>query len=308
MRILVVGAGATGGFYGGRLFQAGRDVSFLVRPARAGQLRAHGLRIASPYGDATLHPPLLTAATLAQPFDLVLLCVKSYAIEQALADMVPAVGPNTLIMPVLNGMQHVALLAERFGAAAVLGGVSHVATTLDDQGGIVQFEGPQRLTYGALAPGLPGAPSLQDLHATMSGANFDAVLSPQIEQDLWDKWIRLATLGGITCLLGGTIGDIEATPGGASLARQLLHECVAAATACGHPPSAAYVADTEAFVTTPGSPLVSSMYRDLQKGHAVESEAILGDLARRAQANGVTTPLLAAANARLCIYSRALSR
>jgi 2-dehydropantoate 2-reductase len=223
MRLLVVGAGATGGYYGGRLFQAGRDVSFLVRPARAALLREHGLQLVSPHGDAVLHPPLLTAGAIDTPFDVVLVAVKAYALTQAIEDAAPAVGGDTLIVPLLNGMRHIDQLAERFGPRAVLGGVSHIATTVDDAGRIVQFNPMQRLAYGARrGAGAIEAVRLDALHALMSGAGFDARLSAEIDRDMWEKWVFLATLGGITCLMRGTIGEIEAVPGGAMLARQLL--------------------------------------------------------------------------------------
>jgi len=106
MRILVVGAGATGGYFGGRLAQAGRDVTFLVRPGRAERLRTDGLRIVSPHGDATLTPRLVTAGHIASAYDVVLLSVKAYALDHALDDLGPAVGPNSMVLPILNGMRH----------------------------------------------------------------------------------------------------------------------------------------------------------------------------------------------------------
>jgi 2-dehydropantoate 2-reductase len=308
MRLLVVGAGATGGYYGGRLFQAGRDGSCLVRPARAALLREHGLQLVSPHGDAVLHPPLLTAGAIDTPFDVVLVAVKAYALTQAIEDVAPAVGGDTLIVPLLNGMRHIDQLAERFGPRAVLGGVSHIATTVDDAGRIVQFNPMQRLAYGARrGAGAIEAVRLDALHALMSGAGFDARLSAEIDRDMWEKWVFLATLGGITCLMRGTIGEIEAVPGGAMLARQLLGECVAVATASGQAPTAEFVAQTEAAVTAAGSTLASSMYRDLLRGLNVEVDQILGDMLVRAHAASVATPLLATAFAHLRVYQRRLT-
>jgi 2-dehydropantoate 2-reductase len=307
MRILVVGAGGTGGYYGGRLFEAGRDVTFLVRPARAALLREKGLQIVSPHGDATLFPPLVTADALTQKFDVVLLSVKAYALDQAMADMAPAIGPETKVIPVLNGMRHIDQLTSRFGARVVLGGVSHIATTVDDSGRIVQMMPMQKLAYGALrSGGESDAAVLTALHALMSGAGFDARLSADIEQDMWEKWVFLATLGGITCLMRGTIGDIEAAPGGAALARQLLHECAAVAAACSHELRAEFVAEIDAIVTAAGSTAASSMYRDMQRGLNVEADQILGDMLDRARrhSSALVTPILAAAYAHLRVYSR----
>jgi 2-dehydropantoate 2-reductase len=154
MRILVVGAGGTGGYFGARLAQAGRDVTFLVRPARAERLRADGLRVVSPLGDFSVAPKLLTADQIAAPFDAVLLTVKAYGLDAALDDMAPAVGGSTVIVPTLNGMSHIDRMTARFGAGPVLGGVCLVATMLDEAGRIVQLTGLQELSYGEL-DGMP---------------------------------------------------------------------------------------------------------------------------------------------------------
>ena len=148
MRILIVGAGAVGGYFGGRLAEAGRDVTFLVRPSRAKQLRQDGLRIISPHGDAVLTPKLVSAGEIDAPYDLVFLAVKAYALEAAMNDLAPAVGPETMILPVLNGMRHLDLLMQRFRKDAVIGGVCLVATEMDRDGRIVQIADFQQLTYG----------------------------------------------------------------------------------------------------------------------------------------------------------------
>jgi 2-dehydropantoate 2-reductase len=148
MRMLIVGAGSTGGYFGGRLLQAGQDVTFLVREQRAANLREHGLRIVSPLGDATLAPTLVTASSLAGPYDLVLVTVKSFGLAHAIDDMAPAVGAATMILPVLNGMAHMPALSARFGEQALLGGVCKIAGTLDGEGRVVQLTPMHELTYG----------------------------------------------------------------------------------------------------------------------------------------------------------------
>src|SRR5688572_19463643 len=132
MRFLVVGAGATGGYFGGRLLEVGRDVTFLVRPARAERLAAAGLVITSPAGDvAVLPPPTVLAANLRTPFDVVILACKAYDLEGAIASFAPAVGPNTAVVPLLNGMRHLDALDARFGADRVLGGSCFISAKLD---------------------------------------------------------------------------------------------------------------------------------------------------------------------------------
>lgn len=219
MRTLVAGAGATGGYFGARLAQAGRDVTFLVRPGRAAQLRRDGLRVVSPHGDLALAPQLLVAGDIAGPFGLVMLAVKAYALEQALTDLAPIIGARTMIVPLLNGMRHIDLLVERFGEAPVLGGVCVVAATVDAEGRIVQLAEMQELAYGERSGA--ASPRIGALDEAMQGAGFKARRSDTIMQDMWEKWVMLATAGGVTCLLRGNVGEIEAVPGGADLGAAL---------------------------------------------------------------------------------------
>lgn len=305
MRLLVVGAGSTGGYIGGRLAQAGRDVTFLVRPARAGQLRARGLQIVSPHGDFTLAPQLVTAGSIGPAFDAVLLTVKSFQLEAALADMAPAVGPHTMILPVLNGMRHMETLAQRFGAEQLLGGTLRVSTTLDAEGRIVHLLGVQELAYGELDGTTTSR--IQSLDGFLRGAGFDARLSTVIRREMWEKWVLLAALGGITCLMRGPVGEVEAA-GGAEFALRFLDEIVSVVSAAGEPPAEAFLAGARQILTTRNSPLTSSMYRDLQGGRPVEADQIIGDLQRRARAAGIATPLVDAARVHLAVYENARAR
>ncbi|WP_428489582.1 ketopantoate reductase family protein [Rhodopila sp.] len=300
MRILVAGAGATGGYFGARLAQAGRDVTFLVRPRRADQLRRDGLQVVSPHGNLTLAPRLLVAGETTQPFDLVILAVKAYALDQALNDLDPFIGPDSMVVPLLNGMRHVDLLIERHGEAPALGGVCIVATTLDAQGRIVQLTDMQELTYGE-RNGVCSA-RLRALDAVMQGAGFKARLSATILQEMWEKWVMLATAGGITCLLRGNVGEIEAVPGGARLALRFLAEASSVAAASGHAPSEAFTTRARGMLTTKGSSFAPSMYRDMQGNAPVEVDQILGDLLDRAGKLDLATPLLEAAVAHLQVY------
>jgi len=305
MRILVVGAGSTGGYFGGRLAQAGRDVTFLVRNKHAQHLQQNGLQIISPFGDVTLRPKLVTAGNLAEPFDAVLLTVKAFSLDAALDDLGPAVGPETIILPVLNGMKHVDTIIARFGENALVGCVCMVATMIDDDGRIVQLTKLQEMAYGEMS-GNP-SPRTDRLDEAMRGAGFDARLSRTIEREMWEKWILLATLGGITCLMRGNVGEIEAAPGGVDFSLRFLDEVTAVVNAVGRKPSEAFLTDTKAQLTAKGSTLTSSMYRDLQKGNSVEADQIIGDLVVRAHRAQVTTPLLAAAFTHLSMYQKRIA-
>ncbi|WP_435609426.1 2-dehydropantoate 2-reductase [Pseudomonas knackmussii] len=305
MRILVVGAGSTGGFFGARLAQAGRDVTFLVRPAREQVLRENGLRVLSSHGDFSLAPRLVTADSLDGPYDLVLLTVKAYALEAALDDLAPAIGPDSMILPVLNGMHHVDAVTRRFGAGVLLGGVCKIASTLDAQGRIVQYGTLNELAYGEM----DGSQSerIQRVDECLRGAGFDARLSASIHREMWEKWILLASLGGITCLMRGSVGEVVAVPQGGAFALRLIDEVVAVVRKVGEPPSDTFLAEAKRLLTLRGSPQTSSMYRDLSGGHPVEAEQIIGDLLQRGQQAGLDTPLLQAVYVHLSVYQQGLN-
>jgi 2-dehydropantoate 2-reductase len=304
MRILVVGAGAVGGYFGGRLAEAGRDVTFLVRSRTAESIRHAGLRIVSPHGDATLHPKLILANEIATPYDLILLSVKAYGLDSAMNDFAPAVGPATMILPVLNGMRHIDLLAAKFGEETILGGVCLVSTEVDPEGRIVQLSETQKLIYGERKGGT--SDRIKALDQAMQGAGFDARISDNIVQGMWEKWVQLASLGAVTCLLRANIGEVEAAPGGTTTALKILAECSAIATSCGNSPREPFLAQARTMLTARGSTLTSSMYRDMSKGSPVEADQILGNLIERGRKFGVSAPLLEAAFVSLSIYQAGL--
>ena len=307
MRILVVGAGAVGGYFGGRLIQAGRDVTFLVLPKQVEQIRAQGLRIlSSSHGDFTVRPKVTTAAQIASPYDVIFLSVKSYSLAAAIDDFAPAVGPQTVIAPVLNGMHHMDVLAQRFGEHAVLGGVCYVATEIDSQGRIIQLADFQSLTYGELDG--KKTSRIEAVHQVFSGAGFETAISGDILWDMWQKWVWLASVGAVTCLLRGNIGEIVAVPGGAELCLSVLRECAAIAGACGYPMSETFLAEKSPQLTAPGSTLTSSMYRDLTEQAPVEADTILGDLIERGRKHGVSAPIVQAAFVSLTIYQQGRAR
>jgi 2-dehydropantoate 2-reductase len=279
MRFLVVGAGATGGYFGGRLLEAGRDVTFLVRPARAERLAATGLTIASPAGNVTLRsPPTVLAAKLRTPFDVVILACKAYDIDGAIESFAPAVGPDTTVVPLLNGMRHLDALDARFGAERVLGGSCFISAQLDEGGQIAHLSDMHRLTFGERAGGV--SPRVAGIAEAMAGAKFLAVASDQVVRVMWEKWVFLASLAGITCLTRAAVGDVVAA-GGADLVTALLDECRAIATAAGHPPRPDALKAALGQLTDPGSRVTASMLGDVEGRGRTEADHVLGDLLRR---------------------------
>jgi 2-dehydropantoate 2-reductase len=309
MRTLVVGAGATGGFFGGRLAQAGRDVTFLVRAARAERLRRNGLEIVSPLGDARIEPKLITAEELrakAQTFDLVLLATKAYSLEAAIDDFAAGVGAETAIFPVLNGMRQLDVLDARFGAARVLGGTCLINSDLDAEGRVLQLSKVGDITMGERSR--ERTPRIEQIFAQFSGTLFDPIVSADILAAMWLKWTVLSSLNIVCILAQGAIGDIVAAPQGIAFVDAALAECVAVATANGYPPPMAPVEAYRGRMTEAGSDLTSSMYRDFNKGAPVEADQILGDLLARGEARGVKAPMLRAAYVQMKVYEQRRAR
>jgi len=280
MRILVVGAGAVGGYFGGRLLQAGRDVTFLVRPRRAAELAKHGLTIRSPVGDfRRASPPIVLQEDLAEPFDLVVLSCKAFDLEGAMASFAKAVGPATAILPLLNGMRHIDRLVERFGAERVLGGQCAISATLGADGAVVHLNDWHALSFGELDGSR--SPRIKTIASALLNAGFAARLSDEIQQEMWEKWVFIATAAGITCLMRAAVGDYVAA-GAADLALGLLNDCASIAAAQGFPLREPALERARAAMITEGSPLKASMLRDIEGGKPVEGDQILGDLLRRA--------------------------
>src|SRR6516162_8452345 len=267
MRILVVGAGAIGGYFGGRLLQAGRDITFLVRPRRASELSSAGLVIKSPNGDVTLkNPPTVQADAIKDKFDVVLLSCKAYDLEDAVKSFAPAVGPQTSIIPLLNGMLHLDVLDKRFGRERVLGGLRAIG----------------------------------EVFSAIEGASA----SGHVMQDMWEKWVFLASIAAATCLMRAPVGMILAAPGGKDFMLGILDECKAVATAEGFPPRAPALQRAQTMLTTEGSPLTASMFRDIKANMPVEADHVVGDLIARGDAAKVPVPRLRTAYTHLKAYEK----
>jgi 2-dehydropantoate 2-reductase len=301
MRVLVVGAGAIGGYFGGRLLQAGRDVTFLVRPKRAAELARDGLVIKSPNGDVTLqNPPTVTADRLDEKFDIVLLSCKAFDLEDAMRSFAPAVGPKTAIIPLLNGMLHLDILDRKFGKERLLGGLCAIAATLNEKREIVQLTPMQSLSFGERDGKLSDRVSA--IEEVMASGKFGATVSRQIIRDMWEKWVFLASLAASTCLMRAAVGHILAAPGGKDFILGVLDECSAVATAEGHPPGGPFFERARDMLTAEGSPLTASMFRDVKAGAPVEADHIIGDLIARGDAAKVPVAKLRIAYTHLKAY------
>jgi 2-dehydropantoate 2-reductase len=295
MRILVVGAGAIGGFFGGRLLAAKRDVTFLVRERRAAQLAKTGLVIKSKLGDVNLlAPPTVSAEALKEPYDVVVLSCKAFDLEGAMTSFAPAVGADTAILPLLNGLAHIDALSTRFSKKNVLGGQAALALTLDAEGRVLHLNDMLGISFGEL-DGTKSA-RVAALAAEFSAAGIQAGQSAMILQEMWEKWAFIASAGGITSLMRGTVGDIVAG-GGAPFATALYDEIGLVAAANGHALRTPAVERAKAMLTMAGSSFNSSMARDVESGLRTEADHVIGDLLKRAK--GGDYPMLKIALAHL---------
>jgi len=302
MRVLVVGAGAIGGYFGGRMLEAGRDVTFLVRPKRASELASAGLVIKSPNGDVTLKkPPTMQADKLSETFDVVLLSCKAFDLDVAIKSFAPAVGDKTVIIPLLNGMLHLDTLDKRFGASHVLGGLCAIAATLNEAREVVQLQPMQSLNFGERAGGMSDrVRAIADTFSVVDGA----AASDHIMQDMWEKWVFLASLAASTCLMRTSVGNILAAPGGKDFLLGILDECSAIAADAGHMPGGPFFQRTRGLLTTEGSPMTASMFRDIKAGLPVEADHVIGDLIVRADAAKIPVPKLRTAYTHLKAYEK----
>ena len=306
MRYLVVGAGALGGYFGGRLLEAGHDVTFLLRPARARALQATGLVVKSRFGDLSLPaPPFVLADGIASTFDVIIVGCKAYDLAETMASCAPAVGPDTAILPLLNGMRHLDELSARFGKERVLGGLCLISATLDAAGAVQHLNDLHGLVYGEL-DGTASA-RVDAIQRDFATARFDGRASTEILLEMWEKWVFIASAAGITCLMRATVGDIVAA-GGAGLATTLLDECRAIAAANGFAPRPPSLERARAMMTTAGSPISASMLKDIERGAAVEADHVLGDLIGRARSPVPPLSMLRIAYAHLKAYEAKRAR
>jgi 2-dehydropantoate 2-reductase len=303
MRVLVVGAGAIGGYFGGRLLQAGRDVTFLVRPRRSAELADAGLVIKSPNGDVTLkNPPTVQADKLNEKFDVVLLSCKAFDLDDAIKSFAPAVGPQTAIIPLLNGMLHLDVLDQKFGRERVLGGLCAIAVTLNDRREVVQLQPMQSLNFGERDGEL--SDRVCAIAEIFASGKFGSVASEHILQEMWEKWVFLATLAASTCLMRTSVGNILASPGGKDFILGALDECSAVASAEGYAPRPPFLERTRGMLTAEGSQMTASMFRDIKMGAPVEADHVIGDLIARGDAAKAPVPRLRTAYTHLKAYEK----
>jgi 2-dehydropantoate 2-reductase len=307
VKILILGAGAVGGYWGARLHQAGSDVTFLLREKRAETVARNGLVVKSPKtGDVVLPVKVVTKATDGGPYDVIVLACKGYDLGSALDAIAPAVADTTTIVPILNGHMHFAILDARFGKEKVAGGLARIGGMLGP-GGEILHSGASGVSFGE-RDGKPPRLALVELDAACKKAGIVGGLNPGINQDLWDKWIMLGAIASMCGAMRGTVGDIMESEDGAAIMGEILEECRKVAVAEGCPPSDKVVGAIRASLTQKGGKSVASILGDIEKGGAIEARSIVGDMLARARKHGIAAPNLRFAYAHLQTYEARRAR
>jgi 2-dehydropantoate 2-reductase len=302
MRVLVLGAGGVGGYFGGRLAQAGTDVTFLVRPARRAQIVSDGLRITSPLGDLTMPVKTVIAEALTPDYDVVILTCKAYDLASSIEAIAPAMHGPCAVLPLLNGMAHLERLDARFGSGAVLGGSCGIDVTLLPDGVIRHSGTLQRIVFGERDR--HRSPRTLAIAGALAGTIVEWEHADDVVLRMWEKLLMLSVLAAVTCLFRGNVHEIMSAPGGRDAALGALRATVAIATAEGHPPSPAAVAQAEQRLTDPSGQWSASMMRDMESGRPVEADHVIGWMLERGRRHGIADPVLSLAYTHLKTYER----
>jgi 2-dehydropantoate 2-reductase len=306
MKLLVLGAGAIGGYFGGRLAEAGAEVAFLVRPGRRAQLQRDGLRIRSPLGDVQRPVDTVLTEDVQPRYDLILLTCKAYDLDSAMDAIAPAMHDGCAIVPMLNGIAHLDRLDARFGKARVMGGTCQINTRLGADGVIQHGDPLQRLIFGER----DGAttPRAQALADALAKTSITWTLSGHIEQDLWEKMVFLSALAATTCLFRGNVGEVNSSPDGTAAMMRALAANVEVATREGHAPRPASIEFARSRLVDTEGMWSASMLRDLEAGGPVEADHIVGWMLERARAHGVDDTILSLAYTHLKTYETRKAR
>ena len=289
MRILCLGAGAIGGYFGGRLIEAGADVTFVVREQRRKYLAEHGLRLESPFGDFATPVKAITKTEISSTFDVILLTCKAYDLPSAMETIAAAVGSDTAILPLLNGVAHIDILNAKYGRACVLGGVAKIAVTLTPEGIIKHLNDWRYITFGEQDGTL--SPRIMALKAVFDKTSVVAAAVPNIMQIMWEKIVHLSTIAGMTCTMRASVGEIARTRDGASLMIEFLELNAEIARGEGFPPSDKFMEEYRRLFSDTKSTYTASMLRDIERKGSIEADHIIGFMLDRAQAHKINPTL-----------------
>lgn len=289
MRIVVLGAGALGAYYGGRLEEAGADVTFLVRGRRAEQIRINGIRLHSSMGEYTIeNPKIILDAKEVKQVDLVLVGVKGYHLEGAMESLRVLAKKGAYILPVLNGIEHISRLQDELGNDAVLGGLAFIFSTLDEAGHVVHSGDFHNLIFGPLETTQQSI--CKELEKLTDRANFNGINTPGILHELWKKYMFINALSGITTAANLPMGPIQDVPETFRVAEMILQEMKQLANAYKVAITDEEVEEARNKMLHLDKEATSSMHQDRRKGLILEVDHLHGGAVRLAKAAGIDMP------------------
>ena len=306
MRYLVLGAGALGGFFGGMLIKGGADVTFLVRPRRAAQLQRDGLIIKTQDGgELRTEARTVQQGQLDESYDVILLTCKSYDLDSAMDAIAPAMGQQSVILPVLNGVRHMDILKERFGSARVLGGMTVINAALLADGTIQQSQVRINLNMIGEVDGRMSA-RCTAIKTALEAGGIPIQISDNIIAAMWAKFFGWAISATIATLTRSRAGTVAKSASADTFISAVIEECTRVVTAAGYPPAPPPAPDAAALIrglfSQPDSTYGPSILIDMEQGRPTEGEYTIGDMVERAASKGISTPLLTAARCNLQTY------
>ena len=302
MRIAVMGSGGLGGYFGARLAQGGADVHFVARGAHLRAMREHGLRIEGPEPIQLLPVNATDDPATVGAVDLVMLCVKLWDTETALAQIAPMVGPDTCVVSFQNGVLKDQMLRGAFDGSQLMGGVGYIAATIDRPGVIRQTGPMQRLVFGEFDGSL-SARGQAFLAACLAGG-IHAELSTDIVREIWQKYVFLVGLSGTTTTIRKPIGPIRENPQTRALLLDLMREVVAVGRAHGVDLARDYAEVRLQLADNVAYDMTSSMHHDLERGNPLEVRWLAGGVVELGALKGVPTPLNRAIAAILALHAK----
>ena len=302
MKILVLGAGSVGGYFGGRLAQHGADVTFLVRDHRKAEVSATGLRIQSCFGDAAIRIKAIVQDELEASYDTIIFACKAFDLDRAMDSIAPALKDGSCILPLLNGIDHLQVLNHRFGRERVLGGTAKIASTLALDGTIQHLNDWNFLKFGEQNGG--SSDRTEQLAKVFPTGTVQATAVDDILQEMWEKLVHLSTAAAMTCLMRANVGEIARVAAAEQMFQRMLDEAAAAAELNGHRPSGAFMETYRTLFADRSSGYATSMLRDVEAGKPTEAEHIVGHMVREVRRAGIKGSLFEIALANLEVYEQ----
>lgn len=300
MKILVVGAGALGGYFGGRLLEKGEDVTFLVREKRKAQLDVNGLNVESVNGNMMMKVKTLLAGEKSNFFDVIILSTKAYHLEGAIENIRPYVGEQTMVLPILNGIEHISALIDAFGEERVIGGLCAIEATLDQTGKVIQDSLLHEFVYGERNG--EKTERILKLQEVFSGTKADFRLSENIEQEMWHKYLFISTVAGVTSLFRSPMGPIREQKYGKLVIQSVLHEAATIMRALEAPLSDKVEELLMERINKLGYKMKASLFKDMEKQLPIEADHFFGYLLEQAEACGVNARAIETVYANLKLY------